>query len=44
MDLSGQVPEGTLYFSYPEKSVKDDLINFCSQHTVKLEVLVDPGK
>lgn len=44
MDLSGQVPEGTLYFAYPEKSVKDDLINFSAKHNVKLEVLVDPGK
>lgn len=44
MDLSGQVPEGTLYFAYPEKIVKDDLINFAAKHNVKLEVLVDPGK
>lgn len=44
MDLSGQVPEGTIYFSYPEKIVMDDLINFCTKHHVSLEVLVEPGK
>ncbi|MBA4385733.1 MAG: hypothetical protein C0410_13430 [Anaerolinea sp.] len=44
MDLSGQVPEGTLYFTYPEKIVKDDLINFCAKNYVALEILVEPGK
>lgn len=44
MDLSGQVPEGTIYFAYPEKSVQDDLISFCSKHDVKLNILVEPGK
>jgi hypothetical protein len=44
MDLSGQVPEGTLYFAYPEKTIMDDLINFCAKHDVSLEVLVEPGK
>lgn len=44
MDLSGQVPEGTIYFAYPEKIVMDDLINFCSKHDVTLNVLVEPGK
>lgn len=44
MDLSGQVPDGTVYFAYPEKSVKDELISFCAKRDVKLEVLVEPGK
>jgi len=44
MDLSGSVPEGTLYFSYPDKIIKDELINFCAKQDVKLNVLVEPGK
>ncbi len=44
MDLSDLVPEGTVYFAYPEKIVKDDMINFCNKHDVKLEILVEPGK
>jgi len=44
MDLSGQVPEGTIYFAYPEKLIMDDLINFCTKHDVTLNVLVEPGK
>jgi len=44
MDLSGQVPDGTVYFAYPSKIVKDELISFCASHKVILEVLVDPGK
>lgn len=44
MDLSGQVPEGTIYFAYPEKSVQDDLISFCNKHDVTLNILVEPGK
>jgi hypothetical protein len=44
MDLSGQVPEGTVYFTYPEKSVRDDLVNFAAKNNIKLEILVDPGK
>jgi len=44
MDLSGSVPEGTLYFSYPDKIIKDELINFCAKQDVKLNILVEPGK
>ncbi len=44
MDLSGQVPEGTIYFAYPEKILRDDLVNYCAKHNVKLEILVEPGK
>lgn len=44
MDLSGLVPDGTVYFAYPEKILRDDLINFCAKHDVKLEILVEPGK
>lgn len=44
MDLSGSVPEGTLYFSYPDKIIKDELINFSAKQDVKLNVLVEPGK
>jgi len=44
MDLSGLVPEGTVYFAYPEKPIKDDLIRFCADHDVALEILAEPGK
>ncbi|PKN85994.1 MAG: hypothetical protein CVU45_08425, partial [Chloroflexi bacterium HGW-Chloroflexi-7] len=44
MDLSGLVPEGTVYFAYPEKQIRDDLISFCSNNNVALEILAEPGK
>jgi len=42
MDLSGQVPEGTQYFSFPSTSTMNQLINFCSKHQVKLTCLAEP--
>ncbi|HCS40231.1 MAG TPA: hypothetical protein DIW44_11700 [Anaerolineaceae bacterium] len=44
MDLSGLVPEGTVYFAYPEKQIRDELINFCADYNVALEILAEPGK
>lgn len=44
MDLSDLVPEGTVYFAYPETSIKNDLITFCAENDIKLEILVEPGK
>jgi hypothetical protein len=44
MDLSGQVPEGTIYFAYPDVSIREDLISYCTRHNVALEILVEPGK
>lgn len=44
MDLSDLVPEGTLYFSYPDATIKNDLITYCKSNDVSLKILVEPGK
>ena len=36
MDLAGQVPEGMLYFTYPEAQVIEDLIAYCAQLNITL--------
>ncbi len=36
MDLAGQVPEGTLYFSYPPQDSMDDLIAYAKDRGVTL--------
>ena len=36
MDLSGQVPEGTLYFSFPSEKTMERLINACREQGVHL--------
>ncbi len=42
MDLSGMVPEGTVYFSYPPQTVVDDLIRYCAENGVELVNLSEP--
>jgi len=42
MDLSGQVPEGTVYFTYPSKKIMNDLMNYCAKIHINLVVLAEP--
>ena len=42
MDLSGQVPEGTVYFSYPSKKIINELTDFCVQRKIDLINLAEP--
>ena len=42
MDLSGQVPEGTVYFTYPSEKVMNDLMNYCARIHINLVVLAEP--
>lgn len=39
MDLSGEVPEGTLYFAFPPDEVVADLISFCQKQGITLVML-----
>jgi hypothetical protein len=36
MDLAGEVPAGTLYFSYPDQAIMDDLIKYCKGKGITL--------
>jgi len=42
MDLTGQVPEGTIYFSYPPVKIINDLTAHCAQLKVDLIMLAEP--
>jgi hypothetical protein len=42
MDLTGQVPEGTLYFSFPPQDSMDDLIAYAKDRGVTLVSLKEP--
>ena len=42
MDLSGQVPEGTVYFSYPPQAVMDEIADFCAKNQIDLINLAEP--
>ena len=42
MDLSGQVPEGTVYFSYPPQAVMDEIADFCAKNQIDLVNLAEP--
>lgn len=42
MDLAGQVPSGTVYLTFPEQNVIDDLARFCSKHKITLQLLKEP--
>ena len=39
MDLSGEVPEGTLYFAFPPDEVITDLISYCQKLGINLVML-----
>lgn len=36
MDLAGEVPTGTVYFSYPPDEMMDELIAYCKLHGITL--------
>ena len=42
MDLAGQVPDGTVYFTYPSQEVMDEIAGFCQQNNIKLVNLSEP--
>ena len=42
MDLSGQVPEGTVYFSYPSEKTINDLMTYAVRQNIDLVVLAEP--
>jgi hypothetical protein len=42
MDLAGQVPEGTLYFSFPNENLTNELIKYCQQRGIVLTSLKEP--
>jgi hypothetical protein len=42
MDLSDQVPTGTIYLTFPPQKMMDELIDFCKKHSVKLISLKKP--
>lgn len=42
MNLTGQVPEGTLYFSYPPTKIINDLAAQCARLKVDLIMLAEP--
>lgn len=42
MDLSGQVPEGTVYFSYPPQATMDEIADFCAENQINLVNLAEP--
>ena len=42
MDLSGQVPDGTVYFSYPPQAVMDEIADFCAKNQIDLVNLAEP--
>jgi len=39
MDLGGQVPSGTVYLTFPPQSMIDELMQFCSDHKITLQLL-----
>ncbi len=39
MDLGGQVPSGTVYLTFPSQKMIDDLMQFCSDHKITLQIL-----
>lgn len=42
MDLTGQVPSGTVYLTFPDQGVIDDLTRFCTKHKITLQLLKEP--
>lgn len=42
MSLEGQVPEGTVYFSYPPLAEMNEIADFCARHKINLLNLSEP--
>lgn len=42
MNLSGQVPTGTIYFSYPSQEIMDDILDFTRKNGIHLFTLQEP--
>lgn len=42
MDLTGQVPGGTIYLTFPPQQVIDDLTAYCRQYKITLQILKEP--
>jgi len=42
MSLAGQVPEGTVYFSYPPLAEMNEIADFCARHKINLLNLSEP--
>jgi hypothetical protein len=42
MDLSGQVPDGTAYFSFPPAAIMNSLADYCAQKGINLISLAEP--
>lgn len=42
MSLAGQVPEGTVYFSYPPLAMMNEIADFCARHEINLLNLSEP--
>ena len=42
MDLTGQVPGGTIYLTFPPRQVIDDLTVYCGQRKITLQILKEP--
>ncbi len=42
MDLGDQVPSGTVYLTFPPQNVIEELVKFCADHQVQLQLLKEP--
>ncbi|MCX6055627.1 MAG: hypothetical protein NTZ74_12085 [Chloroflexi bacterium] len=42
MDLAGQVPAGTLYFTFPPQEIVDELTTYCKERNISLSSLQEP--
>ncbi|KAF0109916.1 MAG: hypothetical protein FD147_1971 [Chloroflexi bacterium] len=42
MDLTGQVPEGTVYFTFPPQKLIDELVEYCKNRKITLYSLKEP--
>ncbi len=42
MSLAGQVPDGTVYFTYPSQAMVDEIASFCEENGIQLTNLSEP--
>lgn len=42
IDLTGQVEEGTLYFSYPPQEILNEIVEFAGEQDIQLHTLKNP--
>ena len=42
MSLAGQVPDGTVYFTYPPQAMMDEIASFCEKNGIQLTNLSEP--